>query len=467
MYIIKNAIKNLERNKGRNGISAIIILAIVFTTAVSLIINTTTYSIIEDYKTRFGSEVSIRLDTEKLMSGSSSGEMTDFKPITCEQYEQIAKSQTLKDYNLNKEIGANLKDLKAVGEDDNSNLVISNSDNENNDSGKKSQMPTVSVQAANDEGSFTEFADGQRKITEGKTFESINECIVSKDFAELNNLTVGSEITVLFTTAEEEKEVKLTISGIYTDLTDEYGGSPIKLPFMNKRNQIITSSETLSSESFKDAGVNVKASYTLKNPELLDEFKNDAKEAGVSENYIIDTDEKQYNQVVGPVEELSKITTTFMWVVIILGGFILILLSLMTIRERKYEIGVLRAMGMKKSKVALQFLTEALIITGICLVIGTGIGAAASQPIADKMLEDQIKIAEEQALDKNDMGGMMVLSSDVQSERPPISEIKVSLSYKAIIEISLIAMILATLASLVSIIYITKYEPIKILSERN
>lgn len=470
MYVIKNAIKNLKRNKIRNIICAIIILAIVITTAISLIINTTTEKIINDYKNRFGSEVSIQLDIEKLISTNSSGNSLDFNPITNEQYDKIAESDTLKGYNLKKEISISFKDLKAVGEDGDTTFdsVVQNvsSSGDNQDSGM-AKMPTASLQAATDSSAFTEFADGQRKITDGKMFEKEKECIVSKDFADLNNLKVGSKIIVLINGVDGEKEVELTISGIYTDLTDEYGGIPIQLPFMNKRNQIITSEGTLSSDSFKNAGMNVTASYTLKNPNLLEQFKEDAKKAGVGDSYIISTDENSYNQVVGPVEGISKITMTFMMVVIILGGVILILIYSMSIRERKYEIGVLRAMGMEKSKIALQFLTETLLITCICLIIGTSFGAFASQPIADKLLENQIKIAEEQEENQNTMGGLVMIGDEQQEKKLPISEIKVSLSPKAVLQISLISMILAIVASLASIVYITKYEPNKILSERN
>jgi len=49
-----------------------------------------------------------------------------------------------------------------------------------------------------------------------------------------------------------------------------------------------------------------------------------------------------YQKVVGPVEGLKKISLTFMIIVLIFGAMILMLLSSIAIRERKYEIGVLR-----------------------------------------------------------------------------------------------------------------------------
>jgi len=57
MYIFTNALKNIARNKGRNILMGAIILAIIVTTVISLIINTASVSMIEDYKTRFGVKV--------------------------------------------------------------------------------------------------------------------------------------------------------------------------------------------------------------------------------------------------------------------------------------------------------------------------------------------------------------------------------------------------------------------------
>ena len=50
---------------------------------------------------------------------------------------------------------------------------------------------------------------------------------------------------------------------------------------------------------------------------------------------------------------------------------------------------------------------------------------------------------------------------------PPISQIDVGLGMDTLLQIALIALLLATVSSMMSISRITKYEPIKILMERN
>ncbi|SDZ42054.1 putative ABC transport system permease protein [Evansella caseinilytica] len=90
------------------------------------------------------------------------------------------------------------------------------------------------------------------------------------------------------------------------------------------------------------------------------------------------TDSESYNKIVGPVEGLKSISTTFMVIVLIFGGIIISFLSSIAIRERKYEISVLRAMGMKKHMVAPGLWSEMLLITCLCLVLGIGVGTLAA-----------------------------------------------------------------------------------------
>ncbi len=164
---------------------------------------------------------------------------------------------------------------------------------------------------------------------------------------------------------------------------------------------------------------------------------------------------------------LSNITNTFLVVVLALGSMILILLSVLSIRERKYEIGVLRAMGMKKRKVAFGLLTESIVITMACLVLGLGIGSAVSQPMADSMLQNQIEIAEQNQNANGGSNGGATTLDDIINPAKPLSEVSIQIDSTAVLKISVIALILAGVSSLVGIMYITKYEPIKILSERN
>lgn len=261
---------------------------------------------------------------------------------------------------------------------------------------------------------------------------------------------------------------ELTITGIYEDKTMEGNQTPYTSPLFNRGNEILINFEDAIdmdlSESMVKMGF-IESEYILKEPSLIDEFEKEVRDKGLSEQYLVSTDEAAYNKIVGPVEGLAKITNTFLIVVLVLGSAILILLSVLSIRERKYEIGVLRAMGMKKLKVAFGLLTESIVITAICLCLGLGIGSAVSQPIADSMLQNQIEIAEQNGGANMNTGSMTI--DDIINTAKPLSEVEIHMDGEAVAKIAVIALVLAGVSSLVGILYITKYEPIKILSERN
>ncbi|MBU3103655.1 ABC transporter permease [Clostridium gasigenes] len=470
MYIFKNAMKNIYRNKGRNILIGIIILGIIVSTVVAFSINTTTDEIIKDYKNRFGSEVTLAPDMDKLMNQSEDkGGMMAAGPIEAiktKQYFDFAESEYLKESIFTSEFGAVSKTLKAIDEDEDEDagngLMISKAIGPD---GKaiESAMPNLKIIGNSTLELLEEFKSGKRKIIDGEMYKEKDECIVSQEFAELNNIKVGEFIEVNKATDENGDAYKLKVTGIYFDSTNEYS-MPFKQAAMNKRNEILINLETAQGMS-GDEELYIQAKYYLKNPDMIKNFEEEVRAKGLPDMYNVTTDEESYNKIVGPVEGLGSITLMFVLVVLGLGSVILILLNTLSIRERKYEIGVLRAIGMKKGKVAIGLISESLIITAICLVIGIGAGSVLSQPVSNSLLQKQI---EAQKTDKVPSQGfrMAISNSTGSASEDTISEIDVTLNGKAILEVTGVALLIALVSSVVGVSYITKYEPRKILTER-
>ena len=467
MYIFKNAMKNIWRNKGRNILIGIIILGIIVSTVVAFSINTTTNEIIKNYKNRFGSEVTISPDMNKLMNqeqGATQISMTAIEPIENEKYFEFAKSEYLKESIFTSDIGAISESLKAIDEDveNDSNMMFGSAVGLNGTQ-EEFEMPKLKIIGNSSLDSLEDFKSGKRQIKEGNIYQEKDEAIVSAEFAELNNIKVGDFIEVKSSMGGKKDAQKLKVAGIYYDSTEEYGGFPFKQAFSNRKNEILTNIETV--EGMSDGGVsNLQAKYYLKDPDMLKDFEEEVRAKGLSDKYSVSTDEASYNKIVGPVEGLGSITLMFILVVLALGSVILILLNTLSIRERKYEIGVLRAIGMKKGKVALGLISESLIITAVCLVIGTLAGSMISQPVSNSLLEKQI---EAQNSSKNTAGQMFIMSSiGGQAEEDTISEIDVTLNEVALLKVTGVALFIVLVSSIVGVSYITKYEPRKILTER-
>ena len=148
------------------------------------------------------------------------------------------------------------------------------------------------------------------------------------------------------------------------------------------RNRIYTSYENVSAitEASDTLQSQTNGTYTFDSVDDYEAFKEET-EAALGDNYTVGSaDVDSYEQSLQPLENLSTYAKYFLAVVLAIGGIILVVLNIFNIRERKYEIGVLAAIGMKKGKIAMQFLIELLCVTFIAIILGTGVGAAASVP---------------------------------------------------------------------------------------
>lgn len=465
MYIFKNALKNLSRNKGRNILLGIIMTAILSCTAISIIINTTSNEIIKDYKDRFGAEVFIQPNMEKTQEKINEGKFEEVnKGVSNDIKEKIAKSKYVKKTIFSLTFSGYSKDIKAIDQPDGSgDIDMSNVISIGGQSNLKKSPNLNILGGLNNEGN-KEFENGTRKITEGKMPKKNNEAIVSEEFAKLNNLKVGDKIKIKNPQDPENFDsLDLSISGIYYDSakSNNYG---IKHHMLNRSNEIITTYDTLKLYDKKSSQdlVAMDAKYYLKDPDLAEDFNKEAHKMGLSELFDLSVDASSYNSIVKPVEGLKGVSKIFMTLVLGFGGSVLVLISILAIRERKYEIGVLRAMGMKKGKVALGLIFETLSMIAISLSIGLTIGSISAQPVSNMLLQGQID-AQKQAESVSMTVGFAGASTTV----PALEKLDVFLSVQSILSITLIALLLGVVSAGIGILYINRYEPRKILTERN
>ena len=478
MYIFSNALKNIGRNKGRNILVGLVMLAIITTTAVSLVISGTASAVIDDYRTRFDSEVFLVPDFDRVGGGF-------FEPISSRQHEAFAQSEHLTSYILTARLSAMAFGITAIDEAEGALPTQRMVDGQLVE-GEVRVSPNVRIYFTTDIYSLSDFARGQRQIAEGEMFTGVGEAIISFELAEQNNIAVGDTLEFALETGVDTvtreliiTNLELTVAGIFFDGTEERNPAFFfPGPMSNRRNEIITAYETLLNDpQYMEIVGNpqytprlhmVEAAYFLASPDYMAAFEADVRRMGLSNNFLVTTDETAFDATIAPVNSLRSISITFMVVVLALGAVIFILLSSIAIRERKYEIGVLRAMGMKKGKVVRGLLYEMVALAAICLVLGLGIGMVSAQPIASILLEQQLEAFENDNRGTSveiGQGGQVIVTSP--DDNILLSEIDVRLGIEVMLQIAAIALLLAVVASIVGIVNITKYEPIKILMERN
>lgn len=228
--------------------------------------------------------------------------------------------------------------------------------------------------------------------------------------------------------------------------------------------------------------------YSFADTAAYEAFQADARAMGLSEDYTVtSTDVEAYEQSLLPLQNLSKFAAWFLLVVLLIGGVILIVFHIFNIRERKYEIGVLTAIGMRKSRVALQFLTELFVVTFAFLLLGTAIGGAASVPVTNALLASQISAQETQQANRQQNfgrpGGMDGGGADAAPADLPtgggggfrgmgrqmvsyLSDVSSATDWVVVLQLLGIGLALTLLSACVAVASVMRYEPLKILSER-
>ena len=481
MYILKNAITSITRNKGRNILIGIIIMIISASVAVTLAINNTASSLIKSYKEKYQVEATISINRENMMKDfnpedkeSSKSNMKEMfslaNNISVSDIEKYADSKYVKSYYYTQTVGVNANIEKAEMTS-NSNNDMMDKRKDNNDDNKEDETTTdFNLKGYSSYDAMSEFVSGNYKVTDGEVFEDFdsNNCLINSELATLNNLKVGDTITVTDTASNI---YDLVISGIYEEKEDTDSGMKM---FANSVNTSITSSNFISkmSETNQDLAVTTSPTFILTSSAVVDKFSSELTSKGLNENLTVQTNLDQVENATSTISNVKTFAVTFLIITLIIGAVVLLIINMINIRERKYEIGVLRTIGMKKSKVCLQFVLELLIVAFASLLLGAFTGAMVSVPVSNSLLKNEITASQESS---NNIQENFGHGGNKQNDRKfngvanveAFDSIDATVDMKVLLELLGIGLSLTLISSLSAILSIEKFSPLTILKERS
>lgn len=542
MYIIQNAWKSITRNKARNILIGIVALVIAVSSCVALSIRQAAETAKKD--TLEGLTITAQISFNR--SSQMSSQMEDMKnsgtfdkssfdfskiageSLTLDDYMKYTEAQSDGDsyyYNMTASLDGT-GDLEAYNSTSSTSSDTSATSETNNalaaPGGSNSGMGGKGGMsfAAQGDFSLTGYSsydsmmslfgqDGTYSITDGVMFdEDTSEltCVISDELATYNNLAVGDTMTLANPNYEDETYT-FTICGIYTNASSDAGNSAFAMSdpanniylSYNALKAVVDASETAGNTS-DDTAVNLTSelqfTYVFSESAHYETFAEKVYDLGLEDTYTVSSqDLASYESSLTPLETLSTMAGWFFLIVLGIGGVILIVLNIFNLRERKYEVGVLTAIGMKKSKVATQFVCELFSITFIAIILGAVIGATVSVPVTNVLLANQVESASAstEELSNNfgkDMSGMGggtmpggTSGSGMTGEKQqimggrgnavaagPVSYIQsVSSATNIVVLLELlgVGLILTIVSSLAAMITIMRYEPLKILSSRS
>lgn len=492
MFVVKNAWKSVTRNKGRNILVIIIVTIIAIAATIGLSIRQAATTARNTGLENTTVTAQISLDREKLISESrnqSNSSESDTSDQSGEGRPNVGGMGGGKDFG-----GASMVsgDFSLVGFS--SDEAVSNTSN----------------------GSFT--------MVDGKVFgydkSSDGDAIISKSLADFNALSVGDTISVADPN-DTDTTYQLTIVGIYknsTDSTQQMGG-PMASNASDPANAIYTSVSTLRSlgldaDADTDSAARLNYTYVFSSKSDYEAFCEDAINAGLNDDYAVSSaDVENYESSLVPLNNLSKFALTLLIVVLAVGGVVLVVITLLNVRERKYEIGVLAAIGVNKVKVAAQFTLELLIVTMIGLALGACAGAVASVPVSNQLLASQIEQQQSQQTNQREQFGRDMQgsadgsgtgaqdsgnandssnstdsqnsdSASNQNSAMPgkggngpegmmdravnyASSVNATVNLTVVGQLLLVGLGLTLIAALVAVVFVLRYEPLQILADRS
>ncbi|MBQ7035325.1 MAG: ABC transporter permease [Clostridia bacterium] len=538
MYVIKNALKCIGRAKGRNILIGVIMLVIAVSACIGLSIRQAAQNAREETLADLTVTATISFDRQSMMGQMGkpeSGEkfdrdqfasmMGNASSLTLEEYQIYAKAEAVQDFHYTLTASLNGSDeiqpVSTETEEDESSssgfggfggMMMPGGNMPGGKGGMSFAQSDFSIEGYNCEAAMTNFQEGVATITDGAIFEEGTDsydCIISEELAAFNNLAVGD--TMLLTNPNKEEETyTLNIKGIYTDSSaNESSFSMMGGTFSDPANKIYmsynalkaivdASEEVATVETDEETGREtstalngqLSGTYIFADVESYEQFEEQARALGLDDSYTIaSADISAYESSLTPLNTLSTMAGYFLLVILVIGAIILVVLNIFSVRERKYEIGVLMAMGMKKWKVATQFMVEIFAVTIIAVMLGAGIGAVSAVPVTNALLAGQIESQNsrfeqvEQNFGRGEMPGGMQMPGGSAPQLPSgggspfgdlfegskeyVTEINSAMNLTVVAQLLGIAILLTLAAGMVSMLFVMRYEPLKILANRD
>ncbi len=231
------------------------------------------------------------------------------------------------------------------------------------------------------------FQEGLYKLEEGNhidssapgDFKRAKSAIIHKSFAKQNNLKLGSVLKL----KQGSKSINLKVVGIFSGKMQTKGA----LPSDSSENRVITDLESALYLSGSKNRSSIKCVMQNSNnlTKALEEANKIAKNDGDG-MLSVENNAQRFASVLQSVKTVKQLVTMILMCLALVGIIVLGLVLVFWVRGRIHEVGVLMAIGMNKSVIALQMIIEVFIITAFCSVASILIGSAISSSVGSMLL---------------------------------------------------------------------------------
>lgn len=485
MNFLKRALLSVKARKGKSILQIFVFTVICVLVLAGLSIQTAARKSGDLARQKLGADVTLQVDMEKMreqaMSQQGEGGRVRFQPapIPVETAEELTSYEQIKGYNFYSSTTGLAEGFEPI-ESDSAGEETAEEESEGQGPGRAAMggmmQGDVTLQGVAFTDSAAEFMDGTAAIVEGSGIKEANigenVALIEQTLAEENELGVGDKITVK-SNRDETAELELEIIGIYQTAS---AGPDQAMDFtaLNPYNKLYvpyTAAAALKGADYENTIDS--AIYYIDDPADMQSFIDQAKgESSIDfETFTLDADDQLYQQMVGPIENVASFSNHIVYLVSTAGAIILGLIVMMSIRERKYEMGVLLAIGEKRWKLAGQFIAEILFVAVLSFGIAAASGNIVAGQLGDQLLNQELESAEQsytpESFRGRGMGGFAPGMMQAQASVETVDELNVQMTAEDLGFLALIGLVIAAVSALLPSLSVLRLQPKTILSKQD
>ena len=375
MNVVSRGIKNAFRSPLRSGV-IILMLAISIGLILSMLVARSSVNIkINEVKATAGTNITI--SPAGVMGFAGGGDALTSTQLTSiintdhivSTTATLSDQMSTSDTNLiaSLELG-NFGARQQRFENTSTSTIVSDETDTNTELTRPAPTPRTTVTGTTDPNSIS--TDGNDlKLTNGVTIDGKSSdliALIGSDLATKNSLVTDSTFTAYGKT--------ITIKGIF-NTGNKFQDSGVIMPLATVQTLTDQAGAISSVIANVDSSENVSTTVTSLESTLGDkvDIVSQAEQAATS---------------VSSLEGISSLTLAGVVGATIAGAVIVLLAMIMVVRERRHEIGVIKAIGGTNKKVIGQFITEALTLTVIGSIVGLGLGILVSGPMTNSLVSN-------------------------------------------------------------------------------
>ena len=317
------------------------------------------------------------------------------------------------------------------------------------------------------------FTTGTLTLTEGRhiTSEDQSVAIISGDLAEKNELHIGDYITTHIYNPEDDdftgEEMQVQIIGLFTpNVTEQLG-------------ETVTTFDKIQNRIFMDLQTSIKinndeinygflaVNVTIDDPQNMKQVVSAVKNLPVIDwnAFTIEIDNEVYEKAAAPLTTLNELVVTLLVVIIVVSAIILALILTLWTKTRIHEIGVFLSVGIWKSAVIGQYLTEVLLIAVFAFGLSYFTSNAVAGQIGNHLLEQSVQVEQEDNSSSTPSAVDVGADTLIQKPLPTENGIQVSVEPDSLALFYLIGFAIIIVAVSISSITVMRLKPREILSK--